>query len=48
MMHKHLLKMSGCEFLQLPKNPTDIKAILEKCLKAEQGAIVNLDTLYVK
>ena len=35
------IKMSGCEFLQLPKNPTDIKAILEKCLKAEQGAIVN-------
>ena len=37
------IKMSGCEFLQLPKNPTDIKAILEKCLKAEQGAIVNWD-----
>ena len=35
------IKMSGCEFLQLPKNPTDMKAILEKCLKAEQGAIVN-------
>ena len=35
------IKMSGCEFLQLPKNPTDHKAILEKCLKAEQGAIVN-------
>ena len=35
------IKMSGCEFLQLPTNPTDIKAILEKCLKAEQGAIVN-------
>ena len=37
------IKMSGCEFLQLPKNPTDMKAILEKCLKAEQGAIVNWD-----
>ena len=35
------IKMTGCEFLQLPKNPTDMKAILEKCLKAEQGAIVN-------
>ena len=35
------IKMSGCEFLQLPPNKTDIKAILEKCLKAEQGAIVN-------
>jgi len=37
------IKMSGCEFLQLPGNPTDLKAILEKCLKAEQGAIVNWD-----
>ena len=37
------IKMSGCEFLQLPKNPTDMKAILQKCLKAEQGAIVNWD-----
>jgi ferritin-like protein len=37
------IKMSGCEFLQLPDNTTDIKAILEKCLKAEQGAIVNWD-----
>ena len=35
------IKMSGCEFLQLPPNPTDLKAILEKCLKAEQGALVN-------
>src|SRR6476660_5312261 len=35
------IKMSGCEFLQLPSNKTDIKSILEKCLKAEQGAIVN-------
>jgi ferritin-like protein len=37
------IKMSGCEFLQLPPNPTDLKAILEKCLKAEQGAIINWD-----
>ncbi len=35
------IKMSGCEFLQLPMNRTNVKAILEKCLKAEQGAIVN-------
>ena len=35
------IKMSGCEFLQLPPNHTNMKAILEKCLKAEQGAIVN-------
>jgi len=39
------IKMSGCEFLQLPPNKTDIKAILEKCLKAEQGAIVNWNKL---
>lgn len=39
------IKMSGCEFLQLPTNPTDHKAILEKCLKAEQGAIVNWDKI---
>ncbi len=37
------IKMSGCEFLQVPDNPTDLKAILEKCLKAEQGAIINWD-----
>ncbi len=37
------IKMSGCEFLQLPDNSTDLKEILEKCLKAEQGAIVNWD-----
>ncbi len=37
------VKMSGCEFLQLPPDPTDLRAILEKCLKAEQGAIVNWD-----
>lgn len=35
------IKMSGCEFLQLAQNPTDLKAILERCLKAEQGAIIN-------
>ena len=35
------IKMSGCEFLQLPQKKTNIKAILEKCLKAEQGAIMN-------
>ncbi len=37
------IKMSGCEFLHLPDNTTDLKEILEKCLKAEQGAIVNWD-----
>ena len=36
------IRMSGCEFLQLQADdPTDLKAILERCLKAEQGAIVN-------
>lgn len=35
------IRMSGCEFLQLPANKTDIKEILKKCLAAEQGAIVN-------
>ncbi|MEO9319782.1 MAG: DNA protection during starvation protein [Nitrososphaera sp.] len=40
------IRMSGCEFLQLPSsNPSDLKAILEKCLKAEQGAIVNWNKL---
>jgi ferritin-like protein len=37
------IKMSGCEFLQLSDNTTDLKTILEKCLKAEQGAIINWD-----
>lgn len=37
------IRMSGCGFLQLPPDPTDLRAILEKCLKAEQGAIVNWD-----
>jgi len=39
------IKMSGCEFLQLPENPTDLESILEKCLKAEQGAAVNWDRI---
>ncbi|MBL8014473.1 MAG: DNA protection protein DPS [Candidatus Omnitrophica bacterium] len=39
------IKMSGCEFLQLPPVKTDLKAILDKCLKAEQGAIVNWNKL---
>lgn len=40
------IRMSGCEFLQLPSsNPSDLKAILERCLKAEQGAIVNWNKL---
>jgi ferritin-like protein len=39
---QEFIKMSGCEFLQLPSpDKTDIKEILKKCLKAEQGAIVN-------
>jgi len=33
-------KQAGAEFLQSTKN-TSLKEILEKCLKAEQGAIVN-------
>ena len=33
-------KKAGAEFLQSNKNTT-LKEILEKCLKAEQGAIVN-------
>lgn len=36
------VRMSGCEFLQLPKpTSTDHKEIMKKCLAAEQGAIVN-------
>ncbi len=38
---QEFIRMSGCEFLQLPANKTDIKEILKKCLTAEQGAIVN-------
>lgn len=37
--------MSGCDFLKLPADATDHKAILEKCLKAEQGAIVNWNSI---
>src|SRR5574339_82041 len=40
------IRMSGCEFLQLPSpNKTDLKEILLKCLKAEQGGIVNWNKL---
>jgi len=40
------IRMSGCEFLQLPSpNKTNLKEILQKCLKAEQGAIVNWNKL---
>ena len=35
------VRMSGCEFLQLPVPSTNLKEILKKCLTAEQGAIVN-------
>lgn len=35
------IRMSGCEFLQPGSDPTDLQDILKKCLKAEQGAIVN-------
>ena len=36
------IRMSGCDFLRLPQDsPTDLGEILERCLKAEQGAIVN-------
>ena len=35
------VRMSGCEFLQLPMPSTNLKEILKKCLTAEQGAIVN-------
>ena len=39
------VRMSGCDFLKLPADRTDHRAILEKCLKAEQGAIVNWDKI---
>ena len=39
------IKMSGCDFLKLPPNPTDHRSILEKCLMAEQGAIVNWNNI---
>lgn len=39
---EEFIRISGTEFLQLPSpDPTNLKEILEKCLKAEQGAIVN-------
>ncbi len=38
---QEFIRMSGCEFLQLPPNKTDLTEIMKKCLKAEQGAIVN-------
>ncbi|MDQ4074196.1 MAG: DNA protection protein DPS [Thermoproteota archaeon] len=43
---EEFIRMSGCEFLQLPSpNKTDMREILKKCLKAEQGAIVNWNKL---
>jgi len=39
------VRMSGCEFLQLPTPPTNLQEILQKCLAAEQGAIVNWNKL---
>ena len=43
---QEFIKMSGCKFLQLPSpKRTDLKEILKKCLKAEQGAIVNWNKL---
>jgi len=35
------VRMSGCEFLQLPTPTTNLNEILKKCLTAEQGAILN-------
>ena len=43
---QEFIRMSGCEFLQLPSPiRTDTKEILKKCLTAEQGAIVNWNKL---
>jgi len=43
---QEFIRMSGCEFLQLPSpKRTDLNEILKKCLKAEQGAIVNWNRL---
>ena len=43
---QEFIRMSGCEFLQLPSpKRTNINEILKKCLKAEQGAIVNWNRL---
>jgi ferritin-like protein len=39
------VRMSGCEFLQLPNPHTNLQEILKKCLAAEQGAIVNWNKL---
>ena len=39
------VRMSGCEFLQLPTPSTNLQEILQKCLAAEQGAIVNWNKL---
>ena len=39
------VRMSGCEFLQLPTPKTNLQEILKKCLTAEQGAIVNWNRL---
>lgn len=40
--HAHeFVEMSGCEFLQVPEPSNDLTQILEKCLRAEQGAIAN-------
>ena len=39
------VRMSGCEFLQLPTPATNLQEILKKCLAAEQGAIVNWNKL---
>ena len=43
---QEFIKMSGCEFLQLPSpKRTDLTEILQKCLKADQGALVNWNRL---
>lgn len=43
---QEFIRMSGCEFLQLPSpKRTDLTEILKKCLKAEQGALVNWNRL---
>jgi len=39
------VRMSGCEFLQLPTPRNNLQEILKKCLAAEQGAIVNWNKL---
>ncbi|HEY8140310.1 MAG TPA: DNA protection during starvation protein [Nitrososphaera sp.] len=39
------VRMSGCEFLQLPTPHNNLQEILKKCLAAEQGAIVNWNKL---